>query len=205
MLLHLINDLGFSGLPRAGVVGSCAGRQLIICGSGRCLWDDVKAARAAWPDADVMAIKQAGIYLPFKYQHWAGAHGERFQWMIPLRREGYYFHGFDAEQRRGVKPQKLGVMTHSEKSWPLVDCVWPSKMTGTSALFGTRVGLGLGYDEILLCGVPLDRTGRFYDAPWDAGVDLNVVDMREWEAFLPVMQGRVKSMSGRTRELLGGI
>lgn len=205
MNLDPINDLGFGSAP-AGVVGSFSGR-LVVCGSGRCLWDDLKALQAKVDPVSLqyMAVKQSGMYLPFRFQHWSGAHGERFQWMVPLRREGYYFHGFDAEGRRGVKPQKLGAMIHSEKSWPLVTHVWPSKMTGTSALFAVRVGLALGYDEIILCGIPLDKTGRFYDAPWDAGVDLNIVDMREWEAYSHVLQGRVRSMSGRTRELLGGL
>lgn len=199
-----INDLGFREAP-AQIVGSESGR-VVICGSGRCLWNDLLALPSwATSDAHYMAVKQAGIYLPLRFKHWVGAHGERFQWMVPLRREGYYFHGFDAEGRRGVKPQKLGALIHSEKSWPLVTHVWPSRMTGTSALFAVRVALALGYDEVVLCGVPLDRTGRFYDAPWDEGVDLNVVDMKEWEEYLPVMKDRVKSMSGRTRELLGGL
>lgn len=178
----------------------------MVCGSARCLWDDVKKLAAAWDSGpfDIMAVKQSGMHLPFKFQHWVGAHGERFQYMVPMRREGYYFRGMDKGQR-GVHPQKNGYKVHSEKQWPLVDYVWPTDMTGTSALFGTRVGLALGYDEIALCGVPLDKSGRYYDAPWDSGPDLNVVDMREWEAFVPVFNGRVKSMSGRTRELLGGV
>lgn len=198
----MISGLGFDGIP-AGVAGTCSGR-IVVCGAARCLWDDLAAlplvADPSW--AHVMAVKQSGMYLPFRFQHWAGAHGERFQYMVPMRREGYYFKGMNSQQR-GVHPQKLGAVIHSEKAWPLVDYVWVSRMTGTSALFATRIALALGYGEVILCGVPLDTSGRFYDAPWDKGIDLNVVDMKEWEAFLPAFDGRVKSMSGRTRELLG--
>ena len=201
--MGLADDLGFGdpSPPTSGVIGLFSGR-LIVCGSGRCLWDDLKKV---WnPESQVMAIKQSGLYLPFRFQHWAGAHGERFQYMVPMRREGYYFRGIK-DGVRGVHAQKLGAKIHSDKQWPLVDYVWPCQLVGTSALFGVRVGLMMGFDEIVLCGVPLDNTGRFYEAPWDAGIDLNVVDMREWEKFLPIMQGRVRSMSGRTRELLGGV
>ena len=207
--MGLSDDLGFSSTP-PDVVGLFHD-TLLVCGSGRGLWGDIAAYTMrrgqgvhGEPTCDTMAVKQAGMYLPWRFQHWAGAHGERFQYMAPLRREGYYFRGMDKGQR-GVHPQKLGAKIHSEKAWPLVDHVWGCKMVGTSALFAVRVGLMLGYDEVVLCGVPLDTTGRFYDAPWDKGVDLNVVDMAEWEQFLPFMKGRVKSMSGRTRDLLGGI
>lgn len=195
------DDLRFESLP--GVVGTHSGRVL-ICGSGRCLWDDLKAAIELGA-ADIMAVKQAGIYIPMPIRHWVGCHGERFQWQIPLRRGGYYFRGRPSEgSLRPVHTQKHGYTVHADKAWPLVDHAWPGPLTGTSALFGARVAMGLGYDEAILCGVPLDDSGRFYDAPWDKGVDLNVAEMSEWEAFVPIFNGRVRSMSGRTRDLLGG-
>jgi len=200
--MSLTGDLGFLSVPK--IAGSFSGR-LIICGSGRCLWDDLHACTfTPTPTIDTMAIKQAGMHLPFRPTHWAGAHGERFQFMVPLRYEGYYFRGMDNGQRQ-VHTQKLGVIIHSDKQWPLVDHVWSvPRLIGTSALFGVRVAIALGYEDILLCGVPLDNTGRYYDAPWNKGVDLNMAGMGEWEEFLPVLKGRVRSMSGRTRDLLGG-
>lgn len=35
----------------------------------------------------------------------------------------------------------------------------------TSGMYGAVVGLHLGYDKIILAGVPFDGTGHFYDAP----------------------------------------
>jgi hypothetical protein len=203
--LDPVRDLGFHSAP--GVANSFSGR-LVVCGSARCLWDDLAIAKietSFLDGADFMAIKQVGMYLPqdMKPRHWAGCHGERFQWLVPLRRDGYYFRGRNGE--RQVHPQKLGIMVHADKLWPMVDHAWPGPLTGTSSLFGVRVGLALGYEEVLLCGVPLDDSGRFYDAPWDKGVDLNVATMDEWEQYMPALQGRVKSMSGRTRELLGAL
>jgi len=193
------SDLGFLSVPK--IAGSFSGR-LIICGSGRSLWEDF--SKLTHVGGDTMAIKQAGMHLPFRPTHWAGAHGERFQFMVPLRYEGYYFRGMDNGQRQ-VHPQKLGIIIHSDKQWPLVDHAWPvQRLVGTSALFGVRVAIALGYEDILLCGVPLDDSGRYYDAPWNKGVDLNMAGMGEWEEFLPVLKGRVRSMSGRTRDLLGG-
>lgn len=197
-------DLGFTKVPQ--VAGFPFHGRLMVCGAGRSLWDDLRAVLDKWERGGsfhTMAVKQVGMYLPWKPEHWAGAHGERFQWMVPLRRDHYYFKGRVNE--RGVYPNKLGIKVHAEKGWPLVDYAWEGPLTGTSGLFAVRIGLALGYDEIALCGMPLDGLGRFYDAPWNHGPDLNVVDMSEWEKFLPVFKGRVRSMSGRTRELLGGL
>lgn len=142
-------------------------------------------------------------------RHWAGCHGERFQFYLPLRKDefgndGYYFRG-KANGVREVHAQKLGSMIHAEAPYPMVDHVWEAPLTGTSSLFATKIMLALGYDEVLLAGCPLDDSGRYYDAPWNKGCDLNPMSLKEWEEFLPIFNGRVKSMSGRTRELLGGL
>lgn len=163
-----------------------------------------------WPAGTfhTMAVKSAGLFLPFKLQHWAGQHGERFQCMVPLR--GYHLY-------KGIKLHpEAKCMVHSEKAWPLVTHVWPGKVHGTSSLFATRVALALGYTEVVLCGIPLDGTGRFYDMPGAnggglgaeaaSGRTIELLDMSEWQRCAKqVFDGRVKSMSGKTRELLGGI
>lgn len=201
------SDLGFLQVP--SVAGSRQGR-VIVCGSARCLWDDLSRLPSNAP-AEFCAVKQTGMYLPFKIQHWVGCHGERFQFMVPLRKmengeNHYYLKGYLEDGTRGVHSVKYGIQVHAEKNWPMVDHVWTAKaLTGTSALFATKIMLALGYEEVILAGVPLDDSGRFYDAPWNKGCDLNPMSLREWEEFVPVFDGRVKSMSGRTRELLGGI
>lgn len=198
-----IHSLGFLSAP-AGAVDSFSGR-LIICASGRCLWDDLERVSKRFDGEvhDVMAVKQVGIHFPWPIRHWVGAHGERFQWMVPLRKDGYYFRGKVGEVR-GVHPVKQGFNVHSDRPWPMVDKVWEvRKLTGTSTLFGVKVAMALGYDEIVLCGAPLDGSGRYYSAPSKPGDDLNMATMQEWDEYYHLMKGRVKSMSGRTRELLG--
>ena len=81
---------------------------------------------------------------------------------------------------------------------------------GSSALPACYVGLALGYESILLAGVPLDDTGHFFDPPEDHHLRKD----RKWSNFTNEAQeyiwrnarldGRVKSFSGRSREWLGG-
>jgi len=68
----------------------------------------------------------------------------------------------------------------------------------------------LGYEEIILCGIPLDDAGHDGEPPWrrtnftrEVAGQINNPENRFWkEARLKVFEGRVRSMSGRTREWL---
>ena len=91
--------------------------------------------------------------------------------------------------------------------------VWPWPGHGTSSLNGCYTGLALGYDEIVLCGAPLDDSGHYFDPPtWHTNFVREIPDVdrggviqpRYWsEAKARIFDGKVKSMSGRTRDLLG--
>ena len=80
--------------------------------------------------------------------------------------------------------------------------VWPFPGHGTSGLGAVYVGLGMGYDEIILCGIPMDGSGHYFDPP--SKTTNYVSGMRFWQN-LPKISRNVKSMSGNTKELLGGI
>jgi hypothetical protein len=67
------------------------------------------------------------------------------------------------------------------------------------------VGLALGYDKIILAGVPIDGTGHFFDPPGKVVNQFLGTNIKEeWNnANRNYFKGRVKSLSGRTREWLG--
>lgn len=187
--------LGFDEIP------SCAGTfsgPIAVVGSARCVWDDLDKLNGF--DGHRMAVKSMGLYLRGGYQHWAGFHGERFQWLVPLA--GYRIDGdLNARPRRWIPTRRA--MTHAEEPNPEVQQVWKlaGQRSGTSGLFGAKVSVLLGYEPVILCGIPMDGTGRFYDRPGFVG---NAIDgIEEWERCAPIFAGRVKSMSGRTRDLLG--
>lgn len=71
----------------------------------------------------------------------------------------------------------------------------PVGRSGSSAMTGTLAALRMGYDRIVLCGCPL--TGNAPEGnPYEAF-------RLGWEDRKDELIGRVKSMSGWTRELLG--
>jgi hypothetical protein len=71
---------------------------------------------------------------------------------------------------------------------------------GSSALYAVGLGLLLGGKRIILAGCPLDGGPHYYDEP-------NHIDVEAyrdpWMRCKGLIQGRVFSMSGWTKELLG--
>lgn len=174
-------------------------KTVVICGSGRCLWDDLTALGPI--DADLMAVNYAGIFL-HKPLHWVSVHAEDFQWMLPLR------------MTKVVAPQGLlceRIETHSYRSCVGVLHVWPKLImnpsNGSSSICAVRVALAMGYERAILAGVPLDGTGHFYDPPqnlWPQRLDdFSCFDDPWRQAAKHEFGGRVRSMSGLTRDILG--
>ena len=67
------------------------------------------------------------------------------------------------------------------------------------------IGLALGYNKIILAGVPLDGSGHFFDPPDKETKQFSGqnIDL-EWKwANDKYIKGRVKSLSGRTKEWFG--
>jgi len=75
------------------------------------------------------------------------------------------------------------------------------KQGGSSGLFAARVGLEvLKYERVVLCGIPMEATAHFNrPEPWADAIP----SRQGWLEALPVLKGKVFSMSGWTRELLG--
>lgn len=96
---------------------------------------------------------------------------------------------------------------HSTAAAPGVTRVWPEPDGGggSSGLFGVRVALGLGYARVILAGMPLDDSGRFYDPPGVRKLDFAAHYLDTWVKALPDFAGRVVSCSGLTKTLLGGL
>ena len=81
-----------------------------------------------------------------------------------------------------------------------VDIIEPYKAcrehtSGSSALLGVKVALKVGYDKIILCGCPLIGI---------SGTNYNYKDFQSgWIAAKDLVMGKVKSMSGWTKDYLG--
>lgn len=186
-------------------------KPLIICGSGRSLFSDLHSVwqnlsrpreRAHWPRDlhnvfDFMAINDAYLALDH-VDHLVSYHDELIWPLLMLRGP--------REAINGEYVVRVPVQTHSQRQAKGVKKVWAFEDGGGSSSFlGVQIGLELGYSRIVLCGVPFDTSGRFYQPAWTHGHDYAATD--GWEIWERWKTGgkleAVRSLSGRTRDLLG--
>lgn len=190
----------FRGIKGGGqpskYLGKYSGR-LIVLGGARCVWDDFLEVKKQGVKADLMAVNDVGLYCQLPLQHWVSMHPDNLQ----LWRSLVHTHAMDCS-----------AVLHSNKAnqgrWPIYD--WQMYDPGAySGLFAAQVGLCLGYEQIILCGVPQDQSGRFFDPPWVKGLT-HGTDNTSKNAFRHAVHGNpelkrcVRSMSGWTKELFGG-
>lgn len=158
---------------------------VIVAGSAACLHDDLARAWEMYPDADVIAVNDASRHV--KAFALVSQHPERFEELGWIRRQRYKFGD--------------GFQTHSNK--PPADVVWDLPNCGGSGWLARRIAGRLGYDPVILCGMPMEP-GHY------VGFELHglmhrpdVVDelFRQIEADVENHAGCV-SMSGRTAALL---
>lgn len=160
--------------------------RLIITGAHKDTLSDIYRI-PNYQDFDFMAIGVDAVHLyPWRIKYVATYHPED----IPKIKE----------RRSKVGNTDYIVICHVDTD-PMgvkikeVDIVEPHEApSGSSSLLGTLAAIKMGYDKIILCGCPL--TGS------------NAVGSYEgfrfgWEAKERVVKGRVKSMSGWTKEFLG--
>lgn len=95
-------------------------------------------------------------------------------------------------ERRAQAGGNLDYLQHSHAAVAGLEIrLWPfASPSGSSAMLGVEMGLGLGYDRIVVCGCPLDTGGyrRFQEG---------------WKVRLETIKDKTRAMSGFTRELLG--
>lgn len=180
----LLTRFGIAHEALPEVAGSCAG-PLVIVGSGRSVWADLHDA----PEGDCMAVNDAIMHVPKPLKHAYSNAAEMLPHWLGARRE-------DLKKRdKATGVHHCRTFWQSGHYWP-----WPGH--GTSTLNAVYTGIALGYSPIVICGVPLDNTGHYFDPPWRGNPDYKG-ERRYWQSVADILTGCVYGMSGYLAELLG--
>ena len=187
--------------PISDLVGAYPDRALLVCGSARCLWDDLAKIK---PELyDIMAVNFTGLFYPDKVTHWVSGYSHLLKHWRGLRWESGWV------VKTGFK-EKEPLITHGRNLMEGVDHAWSWRDMGqgTSTLDAAMIGVLMGYNHVILAGAPLDKTGHFYDPP---GYNSGDQQPDYWDGIIKVWKlwkdrgvlENVKSLSGNTRKILG--
>lgn len=170
--------------------------RAIVIGGGECIWTDVRALEELigheW-DGLVIAANDVGVVWPRPLHHWATLHPEKFKkWQEQRRKNGLPEAG-RLWSRRGRTGSHSTVVP------------WAG---GSSGMLAVTVARELGCTRIVLCGVPMTRTPHFQESvvhPRGRVWSSADTHWRSWTKpeVLEHMRPYVRSMSGRTQQLLG--
>jgi hypothetical protein len=168
---------------------------LIVMGIAPCLEEDL--AEICYGQSHKFDFLAVGMdcsdRVKFPIQHAATYHPNEF----PIFKD-----------RRNAIGGNLDYMTHSHANGTFADKIiipdriWPlvarHPESGSSAYLGCQVGVGLGYLKIVLCGCPMAGPNLIKPKtnPYDAFQE-------GWIKHAHLLQNKVRSMSGWTRDFLG--
>lgn len=197
----------------ANIYGTKHKGRAIVCGAAPCVFEDVEIARALWPDAILLGVNNAAAMFP-EIEHIWTQHGDHAEMFKEKAGRKIYVH---ARPRKFSNGGGLWLLPIAEQKWQFVDYRWPTLtwVAGSSGVAGALWARhGMGFDEVIMAGVPLDMGNRVYSDKYpskptkDDGkfADLNQVEhwaqiLREHKAK-GLTQG-IYSVSGETNKILG--
>jgi hypothetical protein len=168
----------------------------LILGGGQSVWDDVRALEETlgrpW-DGVVIAANDVGCHWGRDLHHWVTLHPEKMSKWVQERVGHGHPGGYITWTRRGGRGADRQL-----DSWA----------GGSSGLLAVSVAAHIGCTRIVLCGVPMNREPHFAESkvharnkPWSSADG----HWKAWQAphVLTRLRAMVRSMSGRTRDLLG--
>lgn len=182
-------------LPK--IAGQFSG-SLIVCGDSSCIWRDLEefgcrsgngVAKAGY---EFMTVNRAVECFPGKIEHAYSNVAWVLRRFIRSRRDDYR--------------DEYGDPNHTHSRTEGTEHEWPWHGGGTSGLGAILTGLALGYDYVVLAGMPLDDGPHNGEPPWRQTrftTEVADADIHWKNAMSYAFEGRVKSLSGRTREWLG--
>jgi hypothetical protein len=171
-------DLFLAPLP--AIAGTCKGSCLLV-GPAPCAIEDIERA----PKTDAVMAVSGGMTVLRKLgvhaDHWFSCHPEDFALWAP---EGWE-----------------NVVTHAKQGATGANHLWPinGRFAITSGPSAAVVAVALGFEPVILAGLPADNSGHH-----DGAVPDNFSDERRWRDLDKMFfRGRVRSLSGNTADWLG--
>jgi len=200
---------GYSGCGNVeGLLGSSTDRPAIIAGNAQGVFQEVEQVESMLSGCLIFAVNDVGMFLP-RVNHWVSLHADFLPRWMDVRSQHHL---------------SVPVRLHSCEAKPAIDYAWEglSPLFALSGYFAMQIAWLMGCRPIILCGCPGSPAPRFFEAhprhtsathmrgfgygggltSQDAGIQRQLqTEMNR----LPNFKASLRSMSGWTRELFGGL
>ena len=163
-------------------------KRAIVLGSADTLQSDLASLGNMREGAAIFVVNHTGFKFPIRADYWATLHPECWHEWLPKRKAAGFNMDFKSIGYNALNQTPKG-MDRGSSDWG-----------GSSGLFAVKCALEEGFEEVILCGVPITDTPYF----WGKDLHYKILPYRKgWEKHLDKLKGRVYSQSGWTKELLG--
>lgn len=163
-----------------------SGRCLVV-GGAYCVWDDLRKIKKR---AKTICVNDISMHFPGVVNH---CYSNNDTW-LPRWRAG----------RRDQYEKRFGPVGTLHSNQKGGEVTWPWPGSGTSSLGAVYTALALGFDEVIIIGVPLDDSRHYFEPPWTTSSFSKQVphkgngELKYWHgAAKNVFEGRVTAASGR--------
>lgn len=171
-------------------------RWAMVLGGADCVWQDIQwydeFTFGQWPGL-VIAANDIGCHVP-TLDHWVSFHVNKFdEW----------------RRRRAENGLPPGFATWGWKHDQPVNWAVHAWAAGSSGMLAAQVALELGCTKVLLCGIPMTQRAHFAESKeFNSETTVWSESDLHWRSWLRVhelglFEDRVRSVSGRTRDLFG--
>lgn len=174
----------------------------LVIGCHPCWKEDMDAALAHYPDAKICAVNYAAELVCGEYI--ASVHG-------------YCMPDFLALHHKTWPNAKRPIMIQRDCSDAIeMDGLYSvdARTHSSSGSFAAAAMAMIGFDLAIMCGSPITGTGGYAQSVYDVddwhGRDRNRINawhmgMRQFKEQFPEIASKMRSMSGTTKDIFGGI
>ncbi len=169
-------------------------KTLLIVSSGRCAWDDIAKAKKMLGDTtyDTLGVNHMVMFFPDQLDHAVSWHSDLLFKFVNVR------------VYRKILNRPI---TYAPRQWEGIDNVgrFHDGDVVTSGMYAAYVGLHLGYDKIVLAGIPFDNTGHFYDPPEtkSMGFNYSYPQSKAWDKLRDNSGNKIRAVSGSLIKCFG--
>lgn len=166
-------------------------KTLLIISTGQCVWDDVEKAKSCLVDIeyDTMAVNDMIMYWPENLTYGVSWHFDNLNNWATVRT---------------YRKAKNMPLLYGPKICKGVDCaVTFQEHIQTSGMYAVAVGIHLGYDKIIITGIPFDNSGHFYDRLSSPEFDYRDHLKEYWATIRRFGKNKARAISGNLVKCFG--